>query len=157
MPDSAIPWTVASQAPLSMEFSRQEHWNGLSFPSPGDVPNPGIKLASPTLQVDSLPTGPPGKPSNIIQSYNLQHVCFLALRYNLHILTSPFPCAVCWNLVTVGCCIMTTNKTQNSCCFAVSWNLSVADLLWPLATTDILFKKHQKHFVSGYSQLTILW
>ena len=85
----AAPWTVVHQAPLSMEFSRQEYWSGLSFPSPGDVPNPGIKPASPTLQVDSLPTEPPGKPSNIIQSYNLQQVCFLALRYNFHISISP--------------------------------------------------------------------
>ena len=48
------PWTVARQAPLSMEFSRQEYRSGLSFPSPGDVPDPGIKLGSPTLQADSL-------------------------------------------------------------------------------------------------------
>jgi len=38
-----IPWTVAHQAPLSMEFSRQEYWSGLPFPSPGDLPNPGIE------------------------------------------------------------------------------------------------------------------
>ena len=47
------PWTVACQAPLSMGFSRQEYWSGLSFPSPGDRPNPGIELGSPTLQADS--------------------------------------------------------------------------------------------------------
>ena len=51
----ATPWTVAHQAPLSMAFSRQEYWSGLPFPSPGDLPDPGIKLASLTLQVDSLP------------------------------------------------------------------------------------------------------
>ena len=45
-------WTVACQAPLSMEFSRQEYWSGLPFPSPGDLPNPGIKTRSPALQVD---------------------------------------------------------------------------------------------------------
>ena len=44
--DSVTPWTVAHQVPLSMEFSRQEYWSGLSFPSPGDLPNPGIELAS---------------------------------------------------------------------------------------------------------------
>ena len=48
--DSVIPWTVACLAPLSMEFSRQEYWNGLSFPSPGDLPDPGIELRSHTLQ-----------------------------------------------------------------------------------------------------------
>ena len=46
---------------LSMEFSRQEYWGGLLFPSPGDLPNPGIELRSPTLQVDSLPAEPQGK------------------------------------------------------------------------------------------------
>ena len=43
----ATPWTVAHQASLSMGFSRQEHWSGLPFPSPGDLPTPGIELASP--------------------------------------------------------------------------------------------------------------
>ena len=43
------PWTVAYKSPLSMEFSRQEYWSGLPFPSPGDLPNPGIELKSPTL------------------------------------------------------------------------------------------------------------
>ena len=52
------PWTVAGQAPLSMEFSRQEYWNGLPFPSPGDLPDPGIETASPALQADSLPSEP---------------------------------------------------------------------------------------------------
>ena len=55
------PWTVAYQAPPSMGFFRQEHWSGLSFPSPGDLPNPGIEPRSPTLQVDSLPAEPQGK------------------------------------------------------------------------------------------------
>ena len=56
------PWTVAHQAPLSMDFSRKKHWNGLSFPSPRDLPDPGIKPASPTLAGRFSPTAPPGKP-----------------------------------------------------------------------------------------------
>ena len=48
------PWTVAPQAPLSMGFSRQEYWSGLPFPSPGDLPDPGIEPRSPTLQADAL-------------------------------------------------------------------------------------------------------
>ena len=55
MSNSVTPWTVAHQASLSMDFSRQEYWSGLSFPFPGDLPNPGIKPGSPTLQKDSLP------------------------------------------------------------------------------------------------------
>ena len=49
-----IVWTVAFQAPLSIEFPRQEYWSGLPRPPPGDLPNPGIKLGFPALQVDSL-------------------------------------------------------------------------------------------------------
>ena len=56
----ATPFTVAHQSPLSTGFLRQEYWIGLLFPSPGDLPNPGIKPKSPTLQVDSLPSEPPG-------------------------------------------------------------------------------------------------
>ena len=58
----ATPWTVAYQAFLSMGFSRQEYWSGLLFPSPGDLPDPGIEPRSPTLQADTLPSEPPGKP-----------------------------------------------------------------------------------------------
>ena len=56
MSDFETPWTVACQAPLFMGFSRQEYWIGLPFPSPGDLPDPGIEPRSPALQVDSLPT-----------------------------------------------------------------------------------------------------
>ena len=57
----ATPWTVAYLAPLSMGFSRQEYWSGLSFPSPGDLPHPGIEPRSPALQADALTSEPPGK------------------------------------------------------------------------------------------------
>ena len=56
------PWTVAYQAPPSMGFSRQEYWSGLPFPSPGDLPDPGIEPGSPAFQVDALTSEPPGKP-----------------------------------------------------------------------------------------------
>ena len=62
----ATPWTLAYHAPLSIGFSRQEYWSGLPFPSPGDRPNPGIESRSPTLQVDSLLSEPPGKPIKVI-------------------------------------------------------------------------------------------
>ena len=65
MSDSFVtPWTVACQAPLSMEFPSEEYWSGLPFPSPGDLPDPEIKpmsLASPAPQMNSLPLVPPGK------------------------------------------------------------------------------------------------
>ena len=60
----ATPRTVAHQAPLSMEFFRQEYWTGLPFPSPGDLPNPGIEPRFPALWVDSLPLSHEGSPFN---------------------------------------------------------------------------------------------
>ena len=60
-----IPWTIAHQAPLSMEFSRQEYWSRLPFPPPVDLPNPGIKLmspASPAVAGGFFTVVPPGKP-----------------------------------------------------------------------------------------------
>ena len=88
----ATLWTVAYQAPLSVGFSRQEYWSGLPFPSPGDLPNPGIKPRSPTLQADTLPSEPPGKPyhtylwvSSVIMDFNVPHhfVHFAYYFYNL--------------------------------------------------------------------------
>ena len=55
------PWTVTCQDLLPMEFSRQEYWSGLPFPSPGDLPNPKIKLASLVLTGGFFTTEPPGK------------------------------------------------------------------------------------------------
>ena len=57
----ATLWTAAHQAPPSMGFSRQEYWSGFPFPSPGDLPDPGIKPRSPSLQADTLSSEPPGK------------------------------------------------------------------------------------------------
>ena len=61
-------WTVAHQAPPSVGFSRQECWSGLPFPSPGDLPNPGIEPGSPALQADALPSESPGKLEDALSS-----------------------------------------------------------------------------------------
>ena len=73
------------QAPLSMGFSRQEYWNGLPCPPPGDLPNPGMEPWSPTLQEGSSPSEPPGKPimvaaqiwtsDNVAQNYTYTCIC----------------------------------------------------------------------------------
>ena len=68
----ATPWTVAYQAPPTMGFSRQEYWSGLPFPSPGDLPDPGIKPRSPTLQADALISEPPGKPKDGPRNHTTQ-------------------------------------------------------------------------------------
>ena len=62
MSNSATPWTIAHQAPPSMELSRQEYWSRLPFPSPRDLPDPGIEPGSPALLADALPSEPPGNP-----------------------------------------------------------------------------------------------
>ena len=61
----ATLWTVAHQAPPSLGFSRQEYWSGLPFPSPWDLPDPGIEPRSPALQADTLTSEPPGKQQQI--------------------------------------------------------------------------------------------
>ena len=71
------PWTGAHQAPLSMEFSRKEYWSGLPFPSPGDLPDPGIEhgspaLGSPALQADALPPEPSGRGHSQIDLFKTQ-------------------------------------------------------------------------------------
>ena len=62
MSNSETPWSVAHHAPLSMEFFRQGYRSRLPFPSPGELPDPGIEPGSPALQADSLPSEPLGKP-----------------------------------------------------------------------------------------------
>ena len=78
-----MPWTVAHQAPLSMGFPRQGYWSGLPFPSPGDLPNAGIKPGSPTLQADTLPSEPPG-------------LAFVLIRYRLRCSNKRFQNAVAY-------------------------------------------------------------
>ena len=73
---SATPWTVASQVPRSMGFFRQEYWRGLSFPSPGDLPNPGIEPQSPALQADFLLPEPPNVIGNPNVTYPYDRILF---------------------------------------------------------------------------------
>ena len=73
-------WTVAGQAPLPMEFSKQEYWSGVPFPSSGDIPDPGIKLvspespASPALQADSFPMSRWGRPNSKFEKMQRIHI-----------------------------------------------------------------------------------
>ena len=91
------PWTVAHQAPPSMEFSSQEYWSGLSFPSPGDLPDSGIEPGSPTLQTDALPSEPLGNPF-VINNSSLTMLCLIQ-----------------WFLVNEGQCIILRFSTNNPC------------------------------------------
>ena len=77
---TVIPWTVAHQAPLSMEFSRREYWSGLTFPSPGDLPDPRIEPSSPALQANSLPSESPGKPWQHLKSVSTPILLIMMCR-----------------------------------------------------------------------------
>ena len=83
------PWTAAHQAPQSMEFSRQEYWSGLPFPSPGGLPNPGIEPGSPALEADALTSEPPGKPYQI---YMISVYCLPFCRLPFYSVVSAFCC-----------------------------------------------------------------
>ena len=101
-----ITWTVACPAPLSMEISRQEYWSGLPFPSPGYLPNPGIKPRSSALQADSLPTELLGKPMTNIDSLLKSRDITLSTR--VHIVKDVvFPVAMCrcesWTIKKAEC------------------------------------------------------
>ena len=79
----ATPWTVAHQALPSMGFSKQEYWSGLPFPSPGDLPDPGIEPRSPALQADALSYEPPGKPESFTEIHIKQeYILFYILKQN---------------------------------------------------------------------------
>ena len=83
---------VARQAPLSMGFPRQKYWNGLPFPSPGDLPDPGIELVSPALAGGFFTTEPPGKPTVLLYS------AFFHLRaFSLNIKYSQAILRYAWN------------------------------------------------------------
>ena len=74
-------WTVTYQAPPSMGFSRQEYWSGLPFPSPGDLPDPGIEPGSPALQADALTSDPPGKALSLVKPpTNMLCVCLSSYK-----------------------------------------------------------------------------
>ena len=85
------PLTITHQAPLSMEFSRQEYWSGLPFHSPGYLPNPGIELTSPAWQADSLQPSHLGSPSTLIMcieicTYNWKYTYYTHIYiYLIHI------------------------------------------------------------------------
>ena len=85
--DSATPWTVARQAPLSMGNLQARIWSAVPWPPPGDLPNPGIEPRSPALQVDSLPSEPPEKPKNTgVGSLSLLQGIFPILESNQSLL-----------------------------------------------------------------------
>ena len=111
-PTLAIAWTVVHQAPLSMEFSRQEYWSGLPFPSSGDLPDPGIEpLGLLYWQTDSLPLSHQGNPNK------LRYVLCLWIRWfsNVRIsLLSKLICSFCFFFI---CSFKSPNQNPSRFCF----------------------------------------
>ena len=90
------PWTVARQAPPSVGFSRQEYWNGLPRPPPGDPPHPGRGPTSPALQVDSLLSESPGKSYSHLNDWNLLiYETFLKHSHIVYLLIKPLQKGFC--------------------------------------------------------------
>ena len=98
----SIPGTVAGQVPLSVRFSQQEYWSGLSFPFPGDLPSPGNEpqsLASPALAGGFFITAPPGKPDDVprgellmCKPNNPKSIAPVTFLSNSHASSQYFPC-----------------------------------------------------------------
>ena len=78
-------WTIAHQA-RSMQFSRQEYWSGLPFPSPGDLPDPGIEVRSPVQHTDSLQAEPSGNPNSSINDSIFLFIYIEALLFDIYTL-----------------------------------------------------------------------
>ena len=87
----ATPWTVAYQAPLSLGFSRQKYWSGSPFPSPGDLPNPGIEPRFPALEADALTSEPPGKQETWVQSLGWEDLLEKEMVTHISILAWKIP------------------------------------------------------------------
>ena len=94
----ATPWTIAKQVPLSMGFSRQEHWRGLPFPPPGDLPDPGIEPSSPALAGGFFTTEPRGKPVPYFKRHHLINFSGTFLRAEVVFVPPPLHKGSCLTL-----------------------------------------------------------
>ena len=126
----ATQWTLVHQAPPSMEFSRQEYWSGLLCPSPGDLPNPGIKLKSPVLQADSLLSKPPGSTSYVIreiQIKTMRYYCTSIRMTKIKGLTPPNPARM-WR-----------NSNCHTLMVVLQNDTATLEDVWHLTKLNILF------------------
>ena len=111
----ATPWTVAYKAPLSMEFSKQEYSSGLPFPSPGDLPDPGIEPRSPALQAVILPSELPGKPPCLLVGRKFGYrgsLCISLVFYRISLATGWFCNLSSHPQASVPCPLEDTMATQ---------------------------------------------
>ena len=125
-------WTVAHQAPLSTGFPRQEHWSGLPFTSPGDLPNPGIEPESPALQAYSLPLSYPGSHSWFISFHNKQ-VQFSSVQFSCSVVSDSLrPHGL--QHVRLSCPSSTLGAYSNSCPSSRWCHLTISSSVVPFSS-----------------------
>ena len=130
-----IPWTVVHQAPLSMGFSRQEYWSGLPFPSPVDLPDPGIEPSSPALSGRFFTAEPPGKPSKPYSPLIFHQYDWKIMKLSVSCSLAFFP-AVRSQLVS-----QQFQETSKKCHFihdALGLIMTVANSFWTFTTCQAL-------------------
>ena len=170
MSNSVAPWTVAHQVPLSKGFLRQENWIGFSSPSPGDLPNPKIKPASPALAGGLFTIEPPGKPKFVAATIKIQ-IYFLA-TFSHHFLFILCVCSFipCWNrtaLIKISLFTNHRNLTQTrakmwGCIFHISgtskrWSWLLSHLGWGphqskrVSVSDLLPLYRIRHFYNSHA------
>ena len=125
------PWTVAHQAPPSMGFSRQEYWSALPFPSPGNLPDPGIEPRSPTLQADALTSQPPGKQA-AHRFVSVNRVSVSSIRKNFQINCLPLGGITLWKTVffiwLTSRLMIKRQRSPASYKFSFMWKCSLIDI-----------------------------
>ena len=172
MSDSATPWTAAHQAPLSMRFPRQEYWSGLPFPSPGNLPNPGIKPASPAMAGGLFTTEPPGKPSEILNEVKW-YTFFFLLLYNIalvlpYINMHPPQVYTCspsrtpsTSLPVLSLWVIPVHQLQASCILHQTWTgnsflVHQRSYIWYYTCFNAILPNHPPH-LSHRVQKTVLF
>ena len=129
--DPMVAWLLVHQAPLSMGFSRQKYWSGLPVLAPGNLPNLGIKPGSLTLQADTLPSEPSGKPPNQYHLLPEQNGRLSGWWYHF-----------CWK---VCCCFKTLLPLENICCCAVQKMVILPVLLLGLSPRKFVLRSSPFH------------
>ena len=139
------PWTVAYQASPSMGFFRQEYWNGLPFPSLGDLPDPGIEPGSPVFQADALTSEPPGKPYDWL-------VCWSSVQFS-SVLSRVRLFATPWNAALQASCPSPLPELAQTHIHWVGDAIQPSHLLCPLLLLPSIFSR----VFSNESVLPIKW
>ena len=115
------PWTVAHQAPLSIGFSRQQYWSGLSSPSPGDLPNPKIEPVSPALAGGLFTTEPSGKTKFVAATIKIQIQSLTTFSYHFLFILCVRSFIPCWNRTTLIKISLFTNHRNLTQTRAKKW------------------------------------